>query len=108
MTKKELYNYRNSSLRMVFERCFGILKACFPILSSMSNLKLLRWRYIISACCAMHNFICINSRSDELFHTWETADLGGGASRNSDGGSPGSSSSTTTRRHVKEMSDQTK
>ena len=96
MMKKELYNYRNSSLRMVFERCFGILKACFSILSSMPNLKPLCQQYIISTCCAVHNFIRIHNWSDELFHTWETADLGGGANQNSDGRSAGASSSTMT------------
>nr|POE88646.1 hypothetical protein CFP56_71162 [Quercus suber] len=33
---------------------------------------------------------------DELFHIWETVDLGEGASQNSDGRSVGASSSTTT------------
>jgi len=47
---------------MVIERCFGVLKARFPTLSLMPNLKPLR------------------QRSDELFYTWETIDLGGGAS----------------------------
>ena len=37
-SKKELYNYRHS-LRMVIERSFGVLKACFPILNLMSNFK---------------------------------------------------------------------
>nr|POE98171.1 putative nuclease harbi1 [Quercus suber] len=30
-TKKELYNYRHCSLHMVIKRCFGVLKARFPI-----------------------------------------------------------------------------
>uniref|UniRef100_A0A7N2KNV2 DDE Tnp4 domain-containing protein n=2 Tax=Quercus lobata TaxID=97700 RepID=A0A7N2KNV2_QUELO len=29
-TPQELFNYRHSSLRMVIERCFGVLKARFP------------------------------------------------------------------------------
>ena len=28
---KELFNYRHSSLRNVIERCFGVLKARFPV-----------------------------------------------------------------------------
>ena len=107
-TKKELYNYRHSSLRMVIERCFGVLKARFPILNSMPNFKPLHQRYVISACCAMHNFIRMNSRSDELFHSWENADVSKGAARNSGNGSAGASTSTTTRRHVRDMSDQAK
>nr|POE96347.1 hypothetical protein CFP56_56669 [Quercus suber] len=47
-------------------------------------------------------------RSDELFHTWENANVSGGAGRNSGNGSTGSSASTTTRRHVRTMSDQAK
>ena len=90
---------------MVIERCFGILKARFPILSSMPNLKPLHLQYIIFAYCVVHNFILINSRFDKLFHTLETADLGRGASRNNDGGSIGALSSTTTQRHVREMSN---
>lgn len=89
---------------MVIERCFGVLKARFPILNSMPNFKPLRQRYVISACCAVHNFIRMNSRSDALFHNWENADVSGGAGRNSGNGS----ASTTTRRHVREMSDQAK
>ena len=50
----------------------------------------------------------MNSQSDELFHSWENADVSGGAARNSGNGSAGASASTTTRRHVREMSDQVK
>ena len=38
-SKKELYNYRHSSLRMVIERSFGMVKAHFPILNLMPNFK---------------------------------------------------------------------
>ncbi|CAL5406686.1 unnamed protein product [Camellia sinensis] len=33
--KKQMFNYRHSSLRNVIERCFGVLKARFPILRDM-------------------------------------------------------------------------
>ncbi|XP_019433068.1 PREDICTED: uncharacterized protein LOC109339964 [Lupinus angustifolius] len=35
--KQELFNHRHSSLRNVIERCFGVLKARFPILKMMPN-----------------------------------------------------------------------
>ena len=34
--KQELFNYRHSSLRNVIKKCFGALKAKFPILKLMS------------------------------------------------------------------------
>ena len=36
---KELFNYRHSSLRNVIERCFGVLKAQFPVLKMMPRYK---------------------------------------------------------------------
>ena len=68
-TKKELYNYKHSSLQMVIEQSFGVLKARFTILNLMPNFKCSRQRYVIVACCALHNFIRMNNRGDELFHT---------------------------------------
>ena len=73
-SKKELYNYRHSSLRMVIERSFGVLKARFPILNNMPNLKPIRQRYVVIVCCALHNFIRMNNRSDELFRTIRESD----------------------------------
>ena len=35
--KQELFNHRHSSLRNIIERCFGVLKARFPILKLMPN-----------------------------------------------------------------------
>ena len=68
-SKKELYNYRHSSLLMVIEQSFGVLKARFSILNLMPNFKLIRQRYVVIVCCALHNFIRMNNRSDELFKT---------------------------------------
>ena len=34
---KELFNRRHASLRNVIERCFGVLKARFPILNAMPS-----------------------------------------------------------------------
>ena len=69
-TKKELCNYKHSSLWIVIERSFGVLKACFPILNLIPNFKRSRQRYVIVAYCALHNFIRMNNQGDELFRTW--------------------------------------
>ncbi|KAL0017599.1 hypothetical protein SO802_004668 [Lithocarpus litseifolius] len=70
-TPQELFNYRHSSLRMVIERCFGVLKARFPILTAMHSFSISRQRLIVTAYCALHNFICMYNRADEMFHVWE-------------------------------------
>ena len=66
---KELFNYRHSSLHMVIERAFGVLKARFPILSCMANYKQYHQRLVVSTCCVLHNFIRINNRRDVMFNT---------------------------------------
>ncbi|ONI27609.1 hypothetical protein PRUPE_1G096200 [Prunus persica] len=60
----ELFYYRHSSLRNGIERCFGVLKARFPIL-----------KRIPVACCTMHNFIRMQSRNDIIFHQYQANDL---------------------------------
>ncbi|XP_050290768.1 uncharacterized protein LOC126729081 [Quercus robur] len=70
-TPQELFNYRHSSLRMVIERCFGVLKARFPILNEMHSFSLSRQRLIVTTCCALHNFIRMYNRANETFHAWE-------------------------------------
>ena len=72
---KELFNYRHSSLRMVIERSFGVLKPRFSILSCMANYKQYRQRLVVSACCVLHNFIHINNRRDMMFNTCENLDV---------------------------------
>lgn len=64
---KELFNYIHSSLRNVIERCFGVLKARFPILKSMLPYALKRQKYIPLACCVLHNFIKMEMQDDPLF-----------------------------------------
>ncbi|KAK9998163.1 hypothetical protein SO802_017766 [Lithocarpus litseifolius] len=58
-TPQELFNYRHSSLRMVIERCFGVLKARFPILTEMHSFSISKQRLIVTACCTLHKFICM-------------------------------------------------
>ncbi|CAI0433703.1 unnamed protein product, partial [Linum tenue] len=66
-TRKQLFNYYHSSLRNVIERCFGVLKARFPILKHMPPFALKKQAHIVLACCVIHNFIRIHSGDDTLF-----------------------------------------
>ena len=70
-TPQELFNYKHSSLRMVIERYFGMLKARFLILNEMHSFSLSRQRLIVTACYALHNFIRMYNWADEMFHVWE-------------------------------------
>ncbi|KAL0002352.1 hypothetical protein SO802_016133 [Lithocarpus litseifolius] len=105
---KELFNYRHSSLRMVIGRCFGVLKARFPILSCMANYKQSRQRLVVSTCCALHNFICINNRRDEMFNTWENLGVNRDDVQAGNNGNSPESCASAERRHVREMSDAAK
>ena len=67
---QELFNYRHSSLRNVIERCFGIVKARFPILKHMSRYPLEKQCRIIMACFVLHNLIKMYTNDDPLFTTW--------------------------------------
>jgi hypothetical protein len=53
----ELFNYRHSSLRMVVERTFGVLKVRFLIFYHMPKYSVARQTMIVIACCTIHNFI---------------------------------------------------
>lgn len=57
----------HSSLRNVIERCFGVLKARFPLLKGMLPYALKRQKYIPLACCVIHNFIKMEMQDDPLF-----------------------------------------
>ena len=65
--KHELFNYMHSSVRNVIERSFGVLKARFHILQDIPNYPLRHQRLIPQACCALHNFIRMEDRADNLF-----------------------------------------
>ena len=69
--KSELFNYRQSSLRMVIEKSFEVLKARFPFLSHMPRYSNARQRMIVTACCVVHNFIRTFAYSDEMLILWE-------------------------------------
>lgn len=66
-SRKERFNYHHSSLRMVTERRFGVLKAIFPILEIMPFYPLDKQRFIIIPACAVNKFIRKRSHRDYLF-----------------------------------------
>ena len=59
--KKEMFNYRHTSLRNAVERNFGIWKSIFHILRVMSHYPLQTQRDIIIACTVVHNFLMMSS-----------------------------------------------
>ena len=65
--KKELFNFMHSSVRNVIERAFGVLKARFHILKDIPNYPWRRQMLIPHACCALHNYIRMEDRADNLF-----------------------------------------
>ncbi|XP_043725744.1 protein ALP1-like [Telopea speciosissima] len=64
---KELFNQRHSSVRNVIERGFASLKQRFPILSKMPRFPLSTQSRIVIACCALHNFIRDEQKTDTNF-----------------------------------------
>ena len=54
---KELFNLKRSSLRMIVERCFGVLKKRFPILVMMPSFSYPYQCELVSCCVLIHNFI---------------------------------------------------
>lgn len=70
--RKEMYNDAHSSLRNVFERTFGVLKARFPILRSMPSFSLQSQMFVVVACMAIHNFVRLAMDSDHLFDLYDS------------------------------------
>ena len=63
---------------------------------------------MVIVCCALHNFIRMNNRSDELFRTIGES-VGEGSVTNSEGsGDDGVLTSSATQRHVLKMSSASK
>ena len=52
----ELFNLYNASLRNVIELVFGVLKKCFPIAGSSTELHLTQ-KKIIFACYSLYNYL---------------------------------------------------
>jgi hypothetical protein len=55
---KKLFNYRHSSLRMVIERCFDVLKNCFNVLKGMPKYKVCHQPLVVNDDVMMR-FSCI-------------------------------------------------
>ncbi|KAL7196061.1 hypothetical protein ACSBR1_036145 [Camellia fascicularis] len=91
--KKQMFNYRHSLLHNVIERCFGVLKARFPILRDMPPYSTKTQRYISIASCTIHNWIRIHSQGDTLFTEWANPDRIIEDARPSRGGSSSSTHS---------------
>ena len=70
-----MFNYRHLSLRNVIERCFGVLKAQFPILKQMSPYPVKTQKYIPIACCTIHNYIRLHDRHDDLFNDFSNESM---------------------------------
>ena len=73
--KEKVFNYRHSSLSNVIERCFGVLKARFPILKQMPAYPIKTQKYIPTTCCTIHNYIRLNDRQDELFNDFSNESM---------------------------------
>ncbi|XP_062080617.1 uncharacterized protein LOC133785388 [Humulus lupulus] len=102
--KKELFNYRHSSLRNIIERCFGVLKARFPILKQMPSYDLRIRKYIVIACCGIHNFIRINAEADVYFDGGEgNSEVQATTLQSTDGTLTDSVEFSISRTHIREM-----
>ncbi|KAI3877118.1 hypothetical protein MKX03_027644 [Papaver bracteatum] len=75
LSAREKFNHAHSSLRNIIERCFGQLKASFPILKMMPSYSLRKQRNIFRASRAIHNFIRRHTMEDDLFLEYEIDDM---------------------------------
>ena len=85
-----------------------LFRSRFPILSCMANYKESRQHLVVSACCALHNFIRINNRRDKMFNSWENLDVNRDDVQARNNGNSPESSASAERRHVREMSNAAK
>ena len=84
------------------------VEGLFPSLNLMPSFKPIRQRHVVIVCCALHNFIRMNNRSDELFRIIGESDGEGSATNGEGSGDVGASTSSATQRHVVEMSSASK
>lgn len=61
--ERRIFNYRLSRARRVVENAFGIMASRFGIFQTSINLEPEKAEVIVLACCALHNFLCVNSFS---------------------------------------------
>ena len=67
---RETFNYVQSSLRSVIERCFGVWKARWKILQHMPNYKFDKQVTIVTASMTLHNFIRREAIADVEFESY--------------------------------------
>ena len=72
------------------------VEGLFPILNLMPSFKPIRQRHVVIVCCALHNFIRMNNRSDELFRTIGESDGEGSVTNGEGNGDVGASTSSAT------------
>ncbi|XP_062099925.1 uncharacterized protein LOC133805787 [Humulus lupulus] len=102
--KKELFNYRHSSLRNVIERYFSVLKARFPIIKKMPSYDLRIQKYIVIACCWIHNFIRTNAEVGVYFDGGEgNSEVQATTLQSMDGTLIDSVEFSISRTHIREM-----
>lgn len=87
---------------------FWSAEGSFPHLKLMPNFKQSSQRYVIFVCFTLHNFICINNRSDELFSTIGETVVEGSETNSEGSGDTGVTTCSATQRHIMEMSDAVK
>ena len=85
---------------------FWSLEGSVSHLEQHAKYKQYRQRLVVSVCCVLHNFICINNRSDVLFNMWEN--LGRDDIQTGNSGNSPESSASTEMRHVRDMSNASK
>jgi hypothetical protein len=66
-TMREMFNYRHSSLWIVAERSFAVLKNWFPILYKVPPYSLRYQRLFVITCFTLHNFIRKYSETEDPF-----------------------------------------
>ncbi|XP_038722065.1 uncharacterized protein LOC120014218 [Tripterygium wilfordii] len=74
LTPWEAFNYAHSSLRLVIERTFGVLKNKWRILSTMPPYSFRTQVKIVVACAVLHNFIRLRALADLDFTAYSDDD----------------------------------
>ena len=72
---KELFNLRHAELRNVVERIIGIFKKRFKIIREANFYPIDVQAKLVTALCALHNFIRIHDPRDDMGITQEELDV---------------------------------
>lgn len=71
--QERIFNYRLSRARRIVENVFGIASARFRVLRRTMELHPIKVKIIVSAICALHNFLITNS--SEIYASQEIFDI---------------------------------